>query len=276
MRARRELRRKQERAIAALQFANGKLACAGQRRTKAAVVARRIALLARFVRNNCGAPADGHVDHPGLFGGRTAETRKPGLDLQVLAVLQVLHCFFLIDLLFGLAGENDTRCCSYGPSRCESFRRPPSRSGSNRLRPSHQNHLRCVRLIKIGRTSGRRRIKAHLLVRSTDRPALTASHQVWPIALTAIEARGGPNMLRVRSQRVTMNAQRHGRRAHSLSRTKQIVLRTRHHPATMFDPASPDDVVNEIDQRGTCLLSCGCGLDLLNLRPSHGPRRDSS
>lgn len=201
MRARRELRRKQERAIAALQFANGKLACAGQRRTKAAVVARRIALLARFVRNNCGAPADGHVDHPGLVGGRTAETRKPGLDLQVLAVLQVLHCFFLIDFLFGLAGENDTRCCSYGPSRCESFRRPPSRSGSNRLRPSHQNHLRCVRLIKIGRTSGRRRIKAHLLVRSTDRPALTASHQVWPIALTAIEARGGPNMLRVRSQR---------------------------------------------------------------------------
>lgn len=48
---------------------------------------------------------------------------------------------------------------------------------------------------------------------------------------------------------VTMNAQRHGRRAHTLSRTKQIVLITRHYPVTMFDSAFPDDVVNEIDQR---------------------------
>lgn len=55
-------------------------------------------------------------------------------------------------------------------------------------------------------------------------------------------------MLRLRSQRLIVNAQRHGRRARTLSQTKHIMFRTRHYRATTFWLAFPDDVVNEIDQ----------------------------
>lgn len=55
-------------------------------------------------------------------------------------------------------------------------------------------------------------------------------------------------MLRLRSQRLIVNAQRHGRRARTLSRTKHIMSRARHYRATKFELAVPDNVVNEIDQ----------------------------
>lgn len=240
MRAGRESRRKQERAIATFQFADGKLECTGQRRAKAAVIGCRIALLARFVflqrlRNNCGAPVDGHVDHPGMFGGRTTETRKAGSRCPGPCCPPGTSLLLSVEFVFGLARENGTGCGSHRPNRRDSLSQttfsfqmksaPSFAPEPPALRSPHQDwsHIRTAQDQSAPPCEIHEQVGIHRLLSSRaksskrNRSKRRARHAACSTAT------------------VIVTSQQRGCRAHALSPMKHIALRTRHYRATVFN-----------------------------------------